>query len=256
MPRYRLDFAYDGSGFHGYAIQPDLRTVQGVLEEALVHHTGPIETSVAGRTDRGVHATAQVVSFDTEGPIDTDRTVRSLNRQLAPEIAVHRLTEVTPDFHARFSATGRAYRYRIHNGAVHDPFRSKVVWHYVEQLDSTAMDQASRVLVGEHDFASFCRRYGNRPTTRRVQWAGWHRLGDDVDLSIGAASFCHQMVRSIVAVSVEIGRGRLRVADMAAILAERDRSVAKGVAPPEGLSLVAVSYGDESLPRPGWIPET
>ncbi len=255
MPTYRIDLAYDGSGFHGYAKQPNVRTVQGDLESALAPWTGGVDTFVAGRTDKGVHATGQVVSL-TCGTIDPPTVKRSLNRQLAPEIAVHAISEVAEGFHARFSATGRAYRYRILNADVHDPFTATVAWCYAEPLDAVAMDRAVAHLVGEHDFAAFCRRQGDRPTTRRLMWAGWRRDGDLVELAIGATSFCHQMVRSIVAVSVEIGRGRMPPAAMAGILASRDRSTARGAAPAHGLTLVAVAYGDEELPMPAWIPET
>lgn len=255
MATYRLDLAYDGSNFHGYARQPDLRTVQGELEAALAPWTGNVGTYVAGRTDRGVHATEQVVSF-TCSLLDTDRVVRSLNAQLAPEIAVHAIREMDPQFHARFSATGRAYRYRIHNAPVHDPFRASVAWNLDVPLDTDAMDASVRTLVGEHDFSAFCRRQGDRSMVRRVLWVGWRRKQEDVEMSIGALSFCHQMVRSIVAVSVEVGRGRLVVDDVASILRSRDRATAKGTAPARGLTLVAVSYGDEELPRPAWIPET
>lgn len=254
MPTYRLDLAYDGSGFHGYAKQPELRTVQGVLEAALSHHIGDATTHVAGRTDKGVHATDQVISFTCDA-VDEGKVVRSLNNQLAPEIAVRRITEVDDDFHARFSATGRAYRYRILNAEVHDPFDSSVTWTYRERLNVDAMNAAVQVLVGEHDFAGFCRKLGDAPTTRFLEWAVWRRDDDLVELSIGASSFCHQMVRSIVAMSVEIGRGRIAPDHMATVLDSKDRSIAKGAAPSRGLTLVAVAY-DEPLPRPSWIPDT
>lgn len=255
MPTYRADLAYDGSGFHGYARQPGLRTVQGDLEAALAPWTAGAETAVAGRTDKGVHATGQVVSFVCDR-LDTKRLVRSLNHQLAPEIAVLDVTEVGDGFHARFSATGRAYRYRILNRAVHDPLQANLVWFYEPQLDVDAMDRSVRSVTGEHDFAAFCRKYQRSPTTRRVAWAGWHRDDDLVELAISATSFCHQMVRSIVAVSVEIGRGRLEEGDMEAILHGRTRTTARGAAPSCGLTLTAVSYGAEPLPRPPWVPET
>ena len=254
MPTYRLDLAYDGSSFHGYARQPDLRTVQGELESALFRHTGEIPTFVAGRTDKGVHATDQVVSF-TSADIDVDVVRRSLNRQLAPAIAVHRIVDVPDDFHARFSATGRAYRYRIWNAEVHDPFGTATSWTYPTTLDTAVMNEAIQPLIGEHDFAAFCRKAGDAPTTRRLDWAWWRRSDDLVELSIGASSFCHQMVRSIVAVSVEVGRGRMDPGLVAEILSGRDRAAAKGAAPPHGLTLVAVAYG-ESLPKPAWVPDT
>lgn len=255
MPTYRLDLAYDGSGFYGYAKQPDVRTVQGDLEAALAPWTGGVDTFVAGRTDKGVHASAQVVSFTCDD-LDVDRVLRSLNSRLAPEIAVYGIRAAAPGFHARFSATGRAYRYRIRNASVHDPFRASVTWTYPDPLDADDMHASVQCLVGEHDFASFCRAQGDRPTVRRVEWAAWRREGTDVDLSIGASSFCHQMVRSIVAVSVEVGRGRLAPESVVGILESRDRQRAKGAAPPLGLSLVAVAYDGEPLPRPGWVETT
>ena len=254
MPTYRLDLAYDGSGFHGYARQPGLRTVQGELEAALFRHTGEIPTFVAGRTDKGVHATEQVVSFTCE-EIEPERVQRSINSQVAPSIAVHRIVAVDDDFHARFSATGRAYRYRIRNTEVHDPFGASTMWTYPHALDVGSMSAAMSPLIGEHDFAAFCRKAGDAPTTRRLDWAAWRRRDELVELSIGASSFCHQMVRSIVAVSVEVGRGRIEPEAVGEILAGKDRAAAKGAAPPHGLTLVAVAYG-ESLPRPGWVPET
>lgn len=255
MPTYRLDLAYDGSGFHGYARQPDVRTVQGELEAALEPWTGGVETFVAGRTDKGVHASEQVVSFTCD-ELDTDRVVRSLNSRLGPEIAIRHLRVAEPGFHARFSATGRAYRYRILNATVHDPFRASVVWTFADPLDARTMHRAVQCLAGEHDFAAFCRKQGDRPTIRAVEWAGWRRRDDTVEMSIGASSFCHQMVRSIVAVSVEIGRGRLPAEAMADLLASGERRSGKGAAPPGGLTLVAVSYGAERLPRPAWVAET
>lgn len=252
MPTYRLDLAYDGSRFHGYARQPDIRTVQGELERALFPQIGEVDTFVAGRTDKGVHASGQVVSFSCD-EIDAARVLKSLNSQLAPEVAVLSIAEVAGDFHARFSATGRAYRYLLNDGGIHDPFTAPFTWTVHHQLDVPAMDEAATSLVGEHDFASFCRKQGDAPTTRRVDWASWRRNGHDVELSIGASSFCHQMVRSVVALSVEVGRGRVPVDAVAGILAARDRAAAKGAAPAHGLTLVAVAYEGEELPRPEWV---
>lgn len=255
MPTYRLDLAYDGSRFHGYARQPNVRTVQGDLEGALAPHTGGAGTFVAGRTDKGVHATEQVVSFEC-ADIDTGYVMRSLNSQLAPEIAVHRLVEVSDDFHARFSATGRAYRYRIRNAEVHDPLSAACVWTVAGSLDVDAMNDAATAFIGEHDFAAFCRRHEGKSSVRDVFWARWHRKGDLLDLSIGASAFCHQMVRSIVALCVEVGLGNVESSDVPGILESLDRKRAKGVAPPHGLALVAVAYDDEPLPRPSWVATT
>ena len=260
MPTYRLDLAYDGTDFHGYAIQRQVRTVQGALEAALARHTGPVRTAVAGRTDRGVHASGQVVSFVVDEPIDTDRVARSLNRQLGPEIAVTALSQAPDGFDARFSATSRRYRYTIANSAIHDPLAARTSWHVADRLDVDAMNRGVAALVGEHDFASFCRPAEGRTTDRRVLSARWTRTGDLVEFVIEAAAFCHQMVRSIVAVCVDVGRGRLEAESVAGILDARDRAAARGTAPPQGLVLVFVGYeGDApgaTPPRPdptfGW----
>jgi tRNA pseudouridine38-40 synthase len=256
MPTYRLDMAYDGTDFHGYGIQPGVRTVQGQLEKALARQIGDVVTVVAGRTDRGVHASGQVVCFSHPEDIDADRVVRSLNRQLGDEIAVFDLRMVDDDFHARFSATARAYRYQILNRPVHDPMRSRTSWHVPDPLDVEAMDGAAAILVGSHDFASFCRRVSGKSTVRQVLWAGWRRVDDVIELSIGANSFCHQMVRSIVMVSVDVGRGRLDMSQAKAILNAEDRTQGRGVAPPRGLSLVGVGYSGEPIEPPEWITET
>lgn len=241
--KYRLDLGYRGTGFRGYGRQVEgIRTVQGVLEEALATIIGPVVTEVAGRTDAGVHARHQVVSFTTDTPVTGVRLVKSLNKMLAPEIAVSECSEVDDDFSARFSATSRAYRYRILNRVTPDPFRAGLVWHLRDPLDLDRMNAACAALVGEHDFASFCRAAPNRSTVRNLAEARWERLEDLLDFCVTASSFCHQMVRSLVAVTVDIGRGRLQVEDMARILDARDRSASRWAAPPEGLTLWEVRY--------------
>jgi tRNA pseudouridine38-40 synthase len=253
VPNYRLDIAYDGSGFYGYAKQPNVRTVQGVLEDALKPHTGGAVSYVAGRTDKGVHASSQVVSFVCDD-LDTARVLRSLNKQLGPEIAARSLTIVDEKFHARFSATGRAYRYQILNAPVHDPLSALTVWTVTQPLDVGVMNQAVSQFVGEHDFAAICRKFEDKSTTRNVVWAKWRRKADRLNLSIGAHAFCHQMVRSIVALCVEVGLGERAPEEISGIISGKDRDIVKGVlAPPNGLSLVAVAYDHEPIPRPKWV---
>lgn len=252
MPTYRLDFAYDGSEFFGYAIQPNVRTIQGDLEKALEPHTRGATTYVAGRTDKGVHAREQVVSFTCD-ELDTARVLRSLNSQLAPEIAARHLRVVPDDFHARFSATGRAYRYQIRNADVHDPLTASTVWNVPALLDIEAMNACLEPLVGIRDFAAFCRQHPGRPTVKELFWARWRRTGDEVDLSVGADSFCHQMVRSVVAMCVEVGHGKVSVAQSTDVFVSLDRRRGFGVAPPHGLSLVTISYDVDPLPRPSWV---
>lgn len=253
MPTYRLDVAYDGTGFRGYAIQPDQRTVQGELEAALAHHTGPVGTSVAGRTDRGVHAVGQVIGFSHAVEIDTERVLRSLNSQLGEEIAILDLRRVDDGFHVRFSATGRAYRYQVLNRAVHDPQRARTSWHVADRLDVDAMNEASALLVGTHDFASFCRSAAGAMTTRDVRWAAWRRRGDLVEFAIAANAFCHQMVRGLVVALVEVGRRRVSPSEIKAMLVAEDRSTGGGAAPPQGLTLMAIGYPEEPLEAPDWI---
>jgi len=244
MPTYRLDLAYDGSGFHGYARQTDVRTVQGVIESALATVLGhEIDTTVAGRTDAGVHAEAQVVSFTTDEPIDLDRTARSLDALVGDEIAVTSLVEAPDGFDARFSATSRSYRYLIDNRPVADPLTRHMALHVPEPLDVTAMHTAAQHFVGEHDFASLCRKAEGKTTERTVLSAGWTGdRGGLITYSVTATAFCHQMVRSMVALCVEVGRGRVGEGDVPAILEARDRSAARGAAPPHGLVLVEVRY--------------
>ncbi|MDJ0922931.1 MAG: tRNA pseudouridine(38-40) synthase TruA [Acidimicrobiia bacterium] len=243
MTTYRIDLAYDGSGFHGYARQPRVRTVQAELEDALFKLTGEVETSVAGRTDKGVHARAQVVSFELDQDLDCDRVMRSLNRQLAPEIGVTAVRPAPTGFNARFSARARAYTYLILNRAAPDPFLAATSWHYETPLDVETMNRGLAHLIGEHDFAAFCRQSGDRSTVRRLESAAWSESADGLlALDVSASSFCHQMVRSLVALSVEIGRGRVAPEAVSKILESKDRQQAKGAAPAHGLTLVAVSY--------------
>jgi len=243
MATYRLDLAYLGTKFHGYAKQPNVRTVQGDLEAALGRVLGPVDTVVAGRTDKGVHASAQVASFETTIEVDPRRLARSLNKQLAPEIAVTALAAAAEGFHARFSATGREYKYRILNREAPDPFLAATSWHFTTPLDIEAMNEGAECLHGIHEFASFCRALKGRSTIRDLRQVQWNQLGNGVkELSIAASSFCQQMVRSIVAVCVDVGRGKLDPKDVARILSAEDRRAAAGAAPAHGLTLVGVEY--------------
>lgn len=243
MPTYRLDLAYDGSGFHGYARQADVRTVQGELEDALAQVVGDVETQVAGRTDAGVHARGQVVSLRTGGEVDAARLQRSLASMLGPEIVVWRVRQVEDGFDARFSARSRTYRYRLLNRTLPDPFLRRFTWHVPHPLDLEGMRRAARHFLGEHDFASFCRPGEGRSTVREVLDAEW--WWEDQELAsfqVRARAFCHQMVRSLVALCVEVGRGRVEADRVAEIIEARDRGAARGAAPPHGLILWEVEY--------------
>lgn len=242
LTNFRLDLSYDGTDFHGYARQPHLRTVQGELEDALSKMLGDVKPAVAGRTDAGVHARQQVVSFQTEIDIPATRIQRSVNGMLGPEIIVTEAAVVDDDFHARYSAKSRTYRYHILNRPWNDPFLDRTHWHYRYPLDLEPMNATVTSLLGERDFAAFCRQAGGKSTTRNLMQAEWKRNEELVWLEIEADSFCHQMVRSLVAVMAEVGRGEMTSAEVLEIADNGDRTAAKGAAPAHGLTLWEVKY--------------
>jgi tRNA pseudouridine38-40 synthase len=239
----RLTLAYDGTDFRGWARQADQRTVQGVVEGALERFLGSApRLSVAGRTDAGVHARGQVVSFATQDAVDLARMQRALNGMLGPEVVCFDARAAPDGFDARFSATAREYRYRIDIGPWPDPFEARYVWHRPGELSVSAMRVAARALVGEHDFASFCRRPPVGDTVRRVERLGVLRRGDRIEISARAPAFLHQMVRSLTGTLVAVGGGRVDPSSVPSILASRTRSAAGPVAPPHGLTLERVVY--------------
>ncbi len=255
MTNVKLLIAYDGTDFRGLAPNTDVRTVVGELErviEPLIGHRPDIVMS--GRTDAGVHAWGQMLSFEMpDGAVDTARIQRSINTRLGPEIVARAVTEAEADFSARFSATGRRYRYHVANRDVPDPFSARTAWWFPGELDLDAMNRACVHLIGEHDFSSFCRRPKPGPDAdgnviepslvRRITGARWLDLGDDMlRFEIEGSAFCHQMVRSIVGFLVMVGTGKRAVDDLPTVLAARDRSAAEQPAPPNGLTLWQVDY--------------
>jgi tRNA pseudouridine38-40 synthase len=240
---YRLDFAYDGTGFRGYARQEGHRTVQGELESALsaVLKTS-VDTSVAGRTDAGVHARHQVVSFPHDGDVDLDRMQRSLNGIVGPEISVFAATRESDDFNARFSAKWRRYRYRIDTRSFSDPLRRQFVWHAGRVLDVAVMSKAAAAFVGEHDFSSFCRTVEDKSNVRRVTELLVEDSNGLIDIWIQANAFCHQMVRSIVGYLFDVGRGFSDGSRVSEVIAAQDRAAVATVAPAHGLTLWEVGY--------------
>lgn len=252
MARYRLRLSYDGGPFRGFAENEGVATVGATLREALerfLQH--PVTIVCAGRTDAGVHALDQVVSFDSERVIDAGALRASLNGLCKPHIVVHLVERVDDTFDARFSCTGRSYRYRILNRRLPDPFRHNYTWRVARPLDVDVMNAAGACLIGTHDFSSFCRRQFEssdevaREKTRvrelrRLRWT--HEADDEVHLEISASSFCQQMVRSIVGLSVDVGLGSVALDHVPAILSARDRTQVLRVAPPQGLFLLRVDY--------------
>ena len=244
MTVIRLDLAYDGTEFHGWARQPRVRTVQGVIEDALARMLPdrPV-LSVAGRTDAGVHASGQVASFAGPPDLDPARVQRALNGMLAPEVVVVSSSRAPDSFDARHSATGREYLYRIETGALPSPFDARLVWHRPGHLSLGAMRTAARGLVGERDFASFCRApEPGTGTVRRLRLLAISVRGGRVEIRAEANAFLHQMVRSLVGTLVRVGQSRIDPEEMPAVLAARDRAAAGPIAPPHGLTLVHVAY--------------
>ena len=244
--RVKLVVAYDGTAFHGWADQPGVRTVEGVLAEALerfLRH--PVERlSCAGRTDAGVHAWGQVVSFDADPGLDPSRLQSAVNGALAPEVVVRHADLVEPGFDARRSACWRLYRYAVVNRPVPDPFLARYAWWVPAPIDLHVLHLGADPFVGEHDFASFCRQGPEgSTTTRRVLESRWLDLGNGVlRYDIRATAFCWQMVRSIVGTLVEVGTGKKRPGELLGILRAKDRANAGPPAPPEGLCLWEVGY--------------
>ncbi len=240
----RLTLAYDGSGFRGWAKNSGQRTVEGVLSDALSRVLGEdSKLSVAGRTDAGVHARGQVASFIADGRVDLERLQRSINRMLAPEIVADEVRRAPEGFNARRSATAREYRYRIDTRPWPDPFEARFVWHRPGELAVTPMRAAARTILGEHDFASFCRRPQSGGTVRRLERLSIARVGDRIDISARANAFLHQMVRALVGTLVSVGDGRLDARAVHEILVERDRLRTPQMAPAHGLTLERVIYG-------------
>jgi tRNA pseudouridine38-40 synthase len=243
-----MDLAYRGDPFRGWAANPGVATVEGLLTDALTTVLRqPVRLAVAGRTDAGVHAAHQVVSFDVAGDVDLGALQATVNRLCGPHVVVTSAAVADPDFHARFSARARRYRYRLLRAGVPDPFRAETTWWVPEPLDEAAMAAGADELVGEHDFASFCRRPKHQPEAslfRRVTEASWSRRPDDeLWFEIEADSFCHQMVRSVVGLLVDVGRGRRPTAAVGEVLRAADRAVHRAdLAPPGGLVLIDVRY--------------
>ena len=240
----RLDLAYDGRPFHGFARQPDVRTVQGDLEAALSKLFRRDVVSVgAGRTDAGVHARGQVVSAkDAPDDLDLVKVRDSLNGMLGSAIAVASCVQVPDDFHARFSARSRTYVYAILERITPDPFLAPTTLYHPEPLDLAAMNEAAGHLTGPHDFSSFGRVPEGQSAERVLYELSCIRSDGILRIKARANAFIQQMVRSLVGTLVHVGEGRRFPEEMPAILAARDRASAGPVAPPHGLCLVSVEY--------------
>lgn len=243
--RYRLDLAYDGSAFHGWARQDGLRTVQGVLEEwiARVLRLGsPAGLTVAGRTDAGVHARGQVAHVDLPGPGLAPELHRRLDRVLPGDVVVRRVTEAPENFDARFAALWRRYVFRLSDAAP-DPLVRHTTVRVRGALDTAAVDAGARSLVGLHDFAAFCKRREGATTVRDLLECRAERSASGlIEVTLRADAFCHSMVRSVVGALVEVGQGERDAIWLLGLLDRPGRAGEVTVLPPHGLVLEEVGY--------------
>jgi tRNA pseudouridine38-40 synthase len=262
MQNWKVTLAYDGTGFHGWQIQPGLRTIQAELQAALKRICGedPLPQG-SGRTDAGVHALGQVASFALEAPIPVENLQRALNRTLPAAIRVMGVEQVSDAFHARHSAVAKTYEYRIFRGQLCSPFLAPYVHVCNWRLDMAALREATGDVAGEHDFVSLAASdpeastlageaddgaeggTAARSTVRTIFSSDWREeAGDLLVYRVRGNGFLHHMVRNLVGTMLEIGRGQFAAGSMAAILAARARSAAGPTSPAKGLFLHSVEY--------------
>jgi tRNA pseudouridine38-40 synthase len=250
MPTFKLTLAYDGTDFAGWQRQPKLRTVQGELEAAIERVTQQKSKCIAsGRTDAGVHALGQVVSFQAETKLSGPVLGKALNAETPEDMLVFEVVQATAGFHALREAVRKRYRYVIQDGRYPDLFDRKYVWHVYQRLDDAAMKEAAQSLVGTHDFASYETSGSPRLTTVRTVYEllverRQAELTDRVVIEVEADGFLYNMVRNIAGTLVAVGKGKEPVAWPGEVLTLKDRTAAGMTAPPQGLFLVGVEYGE------------
>jgi len=250
MRNLKVILSYDGAEFSGWQVQPDAVTVQGTLASAIGRITGEkVLPQGSGRTDAGVHALAQVMTFVTESSVPTENFVKALNDILPAAVRVLEVNDAPPSFHARHSARAKTYRYRIYRGAICPPFLARYVWHFPYPLDEEAMARAAGPVVGEHDFTSFAAVDPERgrenelvSNVRTIFSSIWVRDQNELVYTVRGSGFLHHMVRNLVGTFIVVGKGTLQPEDIPRILAARSRSAAGATAPASGLYLVNVEY--------------
>jgi tRNA pseudouridine38-40 synthase len=265
MPRYKLVLEYDGTGYAGWQRQDNGRSVQGAVEQAVFGFCGEhVNVTGAGRTDAGVHALAQTAHFDLSRAASPHTIRGALNDHLrrnsdgARRIVVVEAEAVADDFHARFSATGRRYLFRIVNRPAPLALDRERAWHVMPPLDLDAMNRAAERLIGRHDFTTFRSMQCQSPNpVKTLEVLRATRSGEEIRIEAGARSFLHNQVRSMVGTLVQVGQGKWTADDVSAALAARDRTACGPTAPPHGLYLAEVRYGKRARgvaaarPEPG-----
>jgi tRNA pseudouridine38-40 synthase len=254
MPNWKLTLAYDGTDFHGWQVQPGCRTVQGELSAAIERVTGEtVLPQGSGRTDAGVHASAQVASFELTAPIPPENLLRAINRTLPSSIRILDAEQADPDFHARHSVKAKTYEYRIFRGEICPPWTARYVYALNWPLDVEKMKCAAAFITGEHDFTSFAAsdpdlatRQSDSETPpnniRTIFSSVWHEDSDLLIYKVRGNGFLHHMVRNLVGTFLDIGRNHIAPEDMTNILGQRSRPAAGPTAPARGLFLGSVEY--------------
>ena len=243
MHCFKATIAYDGTDFLGFQIQAQGRTVQACIEKALTKITGQtLRIIAAGRTDRGVHAEAQVIAFKLTWPHGVDALFRALSVNLPPDIGLKQLERVVENFHPRFDALSRCYRYTILNQPLRDVMAARYTLHVPQLLDVEAMQRASRSLLGVQDFFAFGKPPKGQNTVRHIMQAKWHQVNNKIIFEIEANAFLYRMVRNIVGTLLRIGLGKLASQELNDIIATKNRSRVGPAAKACGLSLVQVKY--------------
>jgi tRNA pseudouridine38-40 synthase len=245
MRNFRLTLSYDGTDFHGWQMQPGLRTVQQTLEEALATLTGEtrVRVNASGRTDTGVHAVGQVVNFHSETKFEPAVILRAVNAHLPEDVVIRHSEQVADNFDANRHAIRKLYRYVLHDGAVPDLFQRRYCQHTRYSLDVEAMARAAQALKGTQDFRCFETEWPNRASSvRTITHLHIQRLGDFIHLDVEADGFLYNMVRAIAGTLMNVGRGYWPEERVAEIVAAGDRSQAGPTAPAKGLFLMRVTY--------------
>ncbi|MBR5223602.1 MAG: tRNA pseudouridine(38-40) synthase TruA [Clostridia bacterium] len=244
MKRVLLTISYDGTDFHGWQYQPELLTVQGVLEEALYKLFSKKVTVIgSSRTDAGVHANGFCCHLDCDDNIPDAAFLRGINSLLPPTVAVLGVKEVESDFHARYDALGKTYIYHIYNSNKKDAFKTRYAWHIERSLNIDLMNEFCQKIVGTHDFSAFCSAGATVETTvRTIKECCVEKNGDDVTLTVTADGFLYNMVRIIVGTAVAVSDKRINPTDIDEILNSKKRDAAGMTAPPQGLFLEKVIY--------------